>query len=112
GDGTTPIGTATVIVPRTATLPKGGIRIRSGPSTGSPYVAPQGRPGNDAFTGTTVTVYQVGIPASDGTGGEWWKVMPASGGPGGYARAVDPQGVSNFSAISFVNVPAAVSGWR
>lgn len=88
---------ATVIVPITATLPNGGIRVRTGPGTNFPDVAAQGAPGNDAFTGQTVTVMQTGVAPQDGGGGSWWQIMPASGGPGGFSRAMDKAGLQNFN---------------
>lgn len=45
--------------------------------------------------GATVTVLQTGITPSDGSGGEWWQI--SSDGIDGFSRAVDPQGIHNFT---------------
>jgi hypothetical protein len=71
----------------------GGMNTREEPRLDAPLVA-----ANDAFSGTLVNVLATGISPTDGSGGEWWQIV-TPGGSMGYARAVDPQGVSNFEDV-------------
>lgn len=72
---------------------QGGMMTRQEPRLDAPFVA-----ANDAFSGTLVNVLATGISPTDGSGGEWWQIV-TPGGSTGYARAVDPQGVSNFEDV-------------
>ena len=67
-----------------------------GPDGTNTLIAPSGDL-RHAFNGDEVAVLERGVRASNNRGPEeWWRVHTAGGGVG-YARAIDPEGVSNFT---------------
>jgi hypothetical protein len=83
-----PAGTKATVNPNA----EGGMKVRNAPNLTAAQVG-------SAPSGSTVSVLQTGVKPTDGSGGEWWQIADAAGVTG-FSRAVDPQGVHNFTLIA------------
>lgn len=97
-----PLPPGTIGVARVVPNREGGMIIRTSAGVSVPrertFIAPEGDL-RHAYNGDEVAVFERGIRPPNAQGPEEWWRLQSPGGGSGYARAVDPQGVANFSGF-------------